>query len=366
MSTPNIAANPANITLFKIYSNVNGNSSDVRGGVVNLSYFESVLENTIRVSATIIDTGSENGNVLQLLELSGFEKVELEFNDNQTSENKLRFTGNNSLYISKIRNIYSHTQKTAFTIDLVSKEFLLNEQESSLVYKRYDGEISSSVKKIMQDYLKTSKSIFTDTTVNTYNFIGDAKKPMRLCTEMARFCIPDGVPGAKGKVAGYLFFETYDGYNFKSIDKLLDDSKNQPQLGGKKMPKLTSDFTGPSRKSIRRLDIGQLPNGSTSKEQLKGAFTQNLDAGNVIAQSAMRYNQLFTLIMTITIAGDISIRAGDLIYCDFPGTTPKENPDPDKEISGIYMISDICHFIEPKRTFTKMNLVRGSFGRTPK
>jgi len=185
MSTPNIAANPANITLFKIYSNVNGNSSDVRGGVVNLSYFESVLENTIRVSATIIDTGSENGNVLQLLELSGFEKVELEFNDNQTSENKLRFTGNNSLYISKIRNIYSHTQKTAFTIDLVSKEFLLNEQETSLVYKRYDGEISSSVKKIMQDYLKTSKSIFTDTTVNTYNFIGDAKKPMRLCTEMA-------------------------------------------------------------------------------------------------------------------------------------------------------------------------------------
>ena len=208
MSTPNIAANPANITLFKIYSNVNGNSSDVRGGVVNLSYFESVLENTIRVSATIIDTGSENGNVLQLLELSGFEKVELEFNDNQTSENKLRFTGNNSLYISKIRNIYSHTQKTAFTIDLVSKEFLLNEQETSLVYKRYDGEISSSVKKIMQDYLKTSKSIFTDTTINTYNFIGDAKKPMRLCTEMARFCIPDGVPGAKGKVAGYLFFET--------------------------------------------------------------------------------------------------------------------------------------------------------------
>lgn len=429
MSTPNIAANPANITLFKIYSNINGNSSDVRGGVVNLSYFESVLENTIRVSATIIDTGSENGNVLQLLELSGFERVELEFNDNQTSENKLRFTGSKSLYISKIRNIYSHTQKTAFTIDLVSKEFLLNEQESSLVYKRYDGEISSSVKKIMQDYLKTNKSIFTDTTVNTYNFIGDAKKPMRLCTEMARFCIPDGVPGAKGKVAGYLFFETYDGYNFKSIDKLLDpdrgynsyiynmntglpsgytgkileyysdktidvqkrlmiggygtklegfdpytdkfgyalvDSKNQPQLGGKKMPKLNSDFTGPSRKSIRRLDIGQLPNGSTSKEQLKGAFTQNLDAGNVIAQSAMRYNQLFTLIMTVTIAGDISIRAGDLIYCDFPGTTPKENPDPDKEISGIYMISDICHFIEPKRTFTKMNLVRGSFGRTPK
>lgn len=434
MSTPNIAANPANISIFKIYSNINGNSSDVKGGVVNLSYYESVLENTVRVTATIVDTGnsgegSNTTNVLQLLQLSGFERVELEFIDNQPEENKIKFTGDKSLYISKIRNIFSHTQKTAFTIDLVTKEFLINEQESSLVYKRYDGEISSSVKKIVKDYLKSSKTVFTDTTINKYNFIGDAKKPMRLCTEMARFCIPDGVPDAKGKVAGYLFFETYDGYNFKSIDKLFDskreyksyiynmntglpsgyngkileyyadktidvqkrmvvggygtklegfdpytdkfgyalvDSEKQPQLGGKTMPKLASGFSGPSRKSIRRLDVGQLPDGSTSEEQLKGAFVQNLDAGNVIAQSAMRYNQLFTLVMTITIAGDISIRAGDLIYCDFPGTTPKDNPQPDKEISGIYMISDVCHFIEPKRTFTKMNLVRGSFGRTPK
>jgi hypothetical protein len=435
----NAAIEPANITKFTITSNINGNTADVTGGIVSLQYFESVLDNTIRITATIIDTGNAVGegsgssgtkNVLQSLQLSGYEKVEVEFNDNQETPFKLRFTGDKSLYISKIRNIFSHTQKTVFTIDLVTKEYLLNEQESSLVYQRYDGEISSSIVKILQEYLKTGKSIDVDETVNKYNFIGEAKKPFRLCTEVARFGIPSKIPGAKGKVAGYLFFETYDGYKFKSIDVLLDDkntsyksfiynlttgipdgydakiveytadktidvqkrmvmggygtklegfdpytdkfgyaivdSENQPQLGGKYMPKLADGFDGPSRKSIRRLDIGHLPDGNTSKEQLKGAFKQNLDAGNVIAQSAMRYNQLFTLTVVVTIPGDLSLRAGDLVHCDFPGTTPKEDPEPDKEISGIYMISDISHLIGPKETYTKMNLVRGSFGRKPK
>jgi hypothetical protein len=437
-NTPNKSAEPANITEFRIFSNVNGNSADVRGGVVSLSYYESVLENTIKITATIVDTGnaisSDDGgqnltNVLISLQLSGFERVNLQFNDNQTPEFKMKFSGDNSLYISKIRNIVSHTQRTLFTIDLVSKEYLINEMSSSLVYKRYDGEISSSVGSIIKEYLKTNKKLDSDVTTNSYNFTGDAKKPLRLCTELSRFCIPSGVPNAVGKVAGYLFFETYDGYKFKSIDKLFDksrgyksyiynlntgippgydgkileydadktidvqhrlliggygtkleafnpytdkfsttsvDSEKQPQLGGKQFPKLGDGFDGPTRKSLKRLDVGHMPSGSTSEEQLKNVFVQNLDTANVIAQSAMRYNQLYTLILTITIAGDCSIRSGDLIYCDFPGKTPKDDPDPDKEISGIYMISDICHHIEPKRTFTKVRLVRGSFGRLPK
>jgi hypothetical protein len=429
--TVNSAAEPANILKFEIKSSATGGLADVKGGVVHLAYFESILENTIRVTATIIDSGNalpdasnpgEMVSVLRGLKLSGFEEVKLIFTDNQDPPFKMEFE---KLRIAKIRNIYSHTQKTSYTIDLVSNEFCTNEEEPNLVYKRYDGEISSSVKKIIKENLKTNKDVEADLTNNTYNFTGNAKKPMKLCTELAKYCVPDGIPNARGKIAGYLFFETYDGYKFKSIDKLFQgtykkyiynltvgevpsgyDGKileyhsdktidvqqrllsgaygtklegfdpyqdkfgfskvnqdQQPELGGNTSPFIPSEFSKISRKSQRRLDVGELPSGSTSEQQLKNAFDENLNAGITVAQSAMRYNQLFNIILTITVAGDFTFRAGSLIYCDFPGTSPKNNPRPDPEISGIYMISDVCHYIEPKRTFTKMQLVRGSFGR---
>jgi len=67
--------------------------------------------------------------------------------------------------------------------------------------------------------------------------------------------------------------------------------------------------------------------------------------------------------VTITIAGDSSHRAGDLIYCDFPEQSGG-NPQIDKEISGLYLISDICYHVTPQATYTKMNLIRDSYGRT--
>ena len=37
-----------------------------------------------------------------------------------------------------------------------------------------------------------------------------------------------------------------------------------------------------------------------------------------MVQSVMRYNQMFTIQTNITIPLDVSIKAGDLIHCDFP------------------------------------------------
>ena len=79
----------------------------------------------------------------------------------------------------------------------------------------------------------------------------------------------------------------------------------------------------------------------------------------------MRYNQLYSQKTTITIPGDFSLHAGDVIFVDAPQLeTETKNDEVNKESGGLYIISDLCHYISVNETYTKMNLVRDSFGRT--
>jgi hypothetical protein len=411
MTTLGQAQNSSKIETFLIYPH-EGGSKEMRQSIVLADYYESILENHIQITLVLADIEGS----FQELKLVGSEKVEIIFEDN--FENKLKF---DELYISKIRNVFSHTSNTIFTLDLVPKEAFIN--ENTLIYDGYTGRLSESIRKILISKLKTSKRIDIDETENAPNFNGDGKKPFRLCTEMSKKCIPTG----EKKSAGYFFFETYDGYNVKSIDKLFDTSRKyrsyiynlttglpkgydgkileyhanktidvkqrlmmgtygsklqtfdpyadkfdstrtltndeQKVLGGKETPKLNSAFSPESRVFYKKLDVGVMPNGKTAEDQLKGQTQENYKASDLIMQSPMRYNQIFTLMVTITIAGDSSHRAGDLIYCDFPEQSGG-SPQIDKEISGLYLISDICYHITPQATYTKMNLIRDSYGRT--
>lgn len=84
-----------------------------------------------------------------------------------------------------------------------------------------------------------------------------------------------------------------------------------------------------------------------------------------LIQSATRYNSLFSIKLSLIIAGDISIRAGDIIHCDFPELSSKENIDYSQKKSGIYMVSDVGHRITKNSCYTMLNLVRESIGRKP-
>ena len=67
--------------------------------------------------------------------------------------------------------------------------------------------------------------------------------------------------------------------------------------------------------------------------------------------------------MEITIAGDFSLHAGDVIFVDIPAIQTETDDTVDRQSGGLYIIADICHYITSKETFTKMNLVRESTGK---
>ena len=109
------------------------------------------------------------------------------------------------------------------------------------------------------------------------------------------------------------------------------------------------------------IDKGSLPSGDTS-QQISKSKEQNFDPKKILNQSIMRYNQLFSAKSTVTIPGDFSLHAGDVVLIDAKQLAEADE-EINKEYGGLYIIADLCHYISTKETYTKLNLVRDSFGR---
>ena len=146
------------------------------------------------------------------------------------------------------------------------------------------------------------------------------------------------------------------------------NQEDQDKMGGTEHPVIAKDL-GLQNKSTRvvvRYDKkGVLPPGKNLEEQLKKSKENDYDIDAIVRQSSMRYNQLFTQKMSMTIAGDFGLRAGDIVYCDFPEMTTNTSKSVSHRKGGLYMIVDLCHLITTNKSFTKLNLVRESIGRKP-
>ena len=432
-------AESSNINEFVITSNKNQSINvDIKTGIVNLLYYESILQDTIKVTATFTDTGNSvsgsGGNtksVLEGLPLVGQETTKLKFTDGSNNQIKV------DLYVNKITPQLQDTTKSMVTIDLVSKEFILNEKIR--LNFRFDGKISDHIKKILTDpkFLGTKKKVDIEETSNTYNFIGNNKKPYYAMNWLSKKAVPS-IPGADGNTAGYFFFETSEGFKFKSIDSMLSQQKKKSLIytqtpdsrgegipsgydgniiehnidnrvdvkeklkmgafttrtilfdpfncyyevlnpnaneieknlkkGGKELPKLNPEFNRIepgkdfSRTTYMLVDTGTLPEGNT-KQQIEKSKEVNFDSKKILNQAIMRYNQLYSIKTTITIPGDFSLHAGDAIFIDNPSLTDEKTQGVDREFGGLYIIADLCHYVSTQETFTKLNLVRDSFGR---
>ena len=196
---------------------------DISNGLIQLKYHESILSNHITASMVIgetgntVDKGKYQTNLVDGLPVRGGEPVRIKCKD--PKGNTLKFVDDTALYVNTVRDAINETQRAITSFDLCTKEFLANEQ--SRVVKRYSGKISESVKKILKDVLKTKnyKPRDIEETANSYNFIGNIKKPFYSLTWLAAKGIPSD--GAYGATAGFLFFQTQDGFQFKSLETLV-------------------------------------------------------------------------------------------------------------------------------------------------
>jgi|TARA_A100001515_G_scaffold98661_1_gene79557 hypothetical protein len=428
-------AETSSITKLEITSNKDENKKiSLLGGtnapgprLFRMMYYESILQDTIKAEVIFVDTGGavDGKSAIEGLPLVGTEEVDIAFQDNQENKIKLK------MYVNKVTPIDEDTRKSSVQLNMVSEEFIRNEEGNSRLNVRFDGRISDHITKILKSFLKTKKKLDIENTSNNYNFIGNNRKPYYALNWLSKTSIPENA-GKKGSSAGFFFFETSEGFKFKSIDGLFaqekkksfiynetpdsngkvpsgyngkilsqqadnaidaqskfqmgaystrlvifdpytcnyqvikqtaDETKSGTKLGGKDLPtfnkKFDTDFT---RTTYMLADTGTLPSGSSS-QQISKAKEQNFETPQVLNQAIRRYNQMFAGMQTITIAGDFSLHAGDVVFIDTPGRNAEKNDQINKEYGGLYIIADLCHYISTKETYTKLNLVRDSFGR---
>ena len=382
---------------------------DIVGGNPIIDYYESLDSPTIALTVTFIDidqvisregiTGGEYIDVT--VKIGGFDDFKI------TSEK-------HKLMLNSVRNVITETNKQVATLEFITVESIIN--ETARVNKKYAGNVTGTVKQLLKTDTKgiqTSKNLESDEAANSYAFVGNLKRPL----DTIQWLCPKAQSSTKN--FGFLFFETLDGYNFKSIEKLLDqdsvrythtdrpmegsfkimqnnlnqtndigmnlrlgmyanrttyvDIENQnvdivdfdiTQLDLKKPVKLLDGIEKhPTRLMLRVNDYGVSQKGSKKEDTVPEselAVYQN--------KSYIRNNVLFSQSLQISIPINPDLRAGNVIDVRLPvkkgdGSSGESEQGDEKsnDPSGRYLISELRHLLGGGKSETQLTLIRDVF-----
>ena len=202
---------------------------DVTNSCLFFDYFEDILSPCVTAIAQLMNSSS----LFNILPIRGGEKVTISV-DTAFGEFVI-----DDLYVYKVSNLDAQHSNEMFTLNLVSREGLTN--ETSRCQTIYRGNLQTTVTKILKDDLKTKKykSENIEGTSNDYSFIGNNRKPFHVLTWLGPKAVPangqnSGTSGAEARgTAGFLFYENKDGFNFRSIDSLVSNTKIQTNSADK-------------------------------------------------------------------------------------------------------------------------------------
>ena len=384
---------------------------NIDGGNPTITYFESIKSPAISLSLNFIDVdqlisreGITGGEYLSLrIKVQGYDK-EFEIKPDK-----------HLLMLNSVKNVTTSSSKQFATLEFLSVEAIIN--ETSRVNQRFTGNVTDTVKKLLKNKkgIQTKKNIDSDQATNSYSFVGNLKRPFDtiqwLCSKTQSS--KDGT--------GFLFFETLDGYVFKSIESLLDgetveykksETPDEPSgltilennlnqtsdigmscrmgmyanktiyinidnatlktvdyriesLKLKKPPKLPNGLEkNPTRLMLRVLDKCALQKGSKKKE-----IQKENELAIYQSKSYARANLIFSQSMSVSIPFNPELRAGQMLDLRFP-LRKNEGDDQDKttygtesddDVSGKYLISELKHNIADNRANTEVTLIRDAF-----
>ena len=215
------AAGPSNYEIFNIKKPSTGQETGIEGRILNFNYYESIYSPMITGRLLIEDTGGTVENEKGLLatikdgmKITGFEEVSFKiataFGDLNFKDYPLIVTGSPATK--------DEPNRQTLILNLVSKTEMIS--SSKPLSRNYpESPISEAVEKILNKELKITKDkLDIEKTQNQDKIKGNHCGALDVIQKMCKKSIP-----ANGKDPGYFFFETQDGFNFKSIDGLIKE-----------------------------------------------------------------------------------------------------------------------------------------------
>ena len=211
------AAGASNYTIFQIKKK--DLEVPIQGKILNFNYYESIYSPMVTGSIALEDTGGSVENDLGILatikdgmKITGFEEVSFLVT---TRYGELDFTRYPLIVTGSPANLDESNRQVAL-LNLVSKTEMVS--SSKPLSRNYpEAPISETVTKILNKELKISKDkLDIEKTQNQDKIKGNHQGALDCILKMCKKSIP-----AEGKDPGYFFYETQDGYNFRSIDGLI-------------------------------------------------------------------------------------------------------------------------------------------------
>ena len=395
-----------------------GKEEPLQGKTVNFNYYESLYSPVVSGNLTYVDAGGstedKKDNLTSIkdgLPITALEDLKVKI---QTSFGTLDFT-RDPFKVTSSPIMHQESNRQTVLLTFVNEKELRNSEVP--VFDRYVGRISDSIRKILQQKLQVSNDkIDIEPTKNSYGFVGKGRGALNIILDLCRRSVP-----VKGD-AGYFFYQTQDGFKYKSIDSLLSQEPKQKYLyyGALRSnvensdndfnvllaPKVKKDqditkalkdgtyvnrniFFNPQtfehsevifsvdKDGVKKTLGGDLP---IKTDELKSFVKTNhhiLDIGSFEVQnqnpnndprewqatSTMRYNLLHSIVMEIQIPCNSELRAGDVIELEIESIKEDMVQSPsDEQQSGKYLILHLCHHFDSLRSFTSLTLVRDSYG----
>ena len=192
--------------------------------VLELNIFESIYKNAVVGSVVVLDTQNIIGN----LPIQGTERLSFKLSTPGA-------TGSASIDCSDTTghpmHVYALTDRTqqadnavSYVLHFASREFLRNVRTK--VSKAYTGRLDEIVYAIFKDEegLDSRKNLDFQKTQNQDKFVIPNLPPMSAIQMIA-----DRSLGDNSKSAGFHFYETTKGYQFRSWESLCVDSNGEPR-----------------------------------------------------------------------------------------------------------------------------------------
>ena len=209
---------------LQVFSNENEDAVDIRAGVPVLEYRESVLCPYITIDIAIVDSGtaiqSDDGSkgtigILESIKLQGTEKFKFKIADDLG--NIIDLSKDTDLRVAKTVFASKSVKESSVLIRVVSKEAYDNTLIKNRLTDTYYG-FGNEIVRAALDSMGTEKEYFFDTTDKRLQFNGDKRYPFEMCLDVQKVSSSPQVRDS----AGFLFWETSKGYNFRSLDSMFD------------------------------------------------------------------------------------------------------------------------------------------------
>ena len=396
---------------------------DITLGNPIIDYYESIESPSISMTITFIDIDQ----VIGRKGITGGEYIDVIVKtDDEDADDFKVMHDKQKMMLNSVRNMVTESNKQVATLEFVSVETIVN--ETARLNKKFTGNISQTVLDILtkdEKGIKTKKKVFgpkkeklgetdveEDRATNSYSFVGNLKRPF----DTIQWLCPKGQ--SANDDFGFLFYETLDGYHFRSIkslleqdaityqqtdaqeitNKILQNNLNQTNDIGMNMRMgmyanrtiyvdienqtlETIDFKAddiktkrkaalpaniqnyPTRLMVRVDDVGVAQVGAAKTDvQPKSELAKYQN------KSYIRNNLLFSQSLSISIPLNTTLRAGLTLDIRLPlkqengdAAVDSYGNDRSNDPSGRYLIGELRHLIGGGQSETQLKLIRDVF-----